>query len=154
LTLVALWCVREGYVAWGEARWSRVLTALVFAWLVVKLAYVEVYIPARDAARQPRAKAAQLARHVPQGHTLYLSGVKDEGILFYYGRPALRLRTWDRLPVGAEPTYCILTNVEWQTLRRGERWEAVLEVPLKDTQGDDLVLVALVPNRTPAVRAA
>ena len=38
----------------------------------------------------PKEKGEQLAAWVPDGNTLYLFQVKDEGIMFYYRRPVRR----------------------------------------------------------------
>ena len=94
--------------------------------------------PARSADRQPRARGRELAGLVPNEATLYLSRVKDEGVLFYYGRPARRLANFDRLPSAMEPYFCLLTDEEWRT------WNPALPAQnvasLTDAQGDPLVL--------------
>ena len=72
------------------------------------------WMPSRNADRQPRAKGALLASLVPFERVLYLFRLKDEGIMFYYGRPVRRLSSAGELPASAEPVYCILTETEWQ----------------------------------------
>ena len=131
------------WIAWrtGRPRWplpgpgpGRLLVGLAAAWLVVKVAYVHVLIPQRDGDRSPRAKAAQIAALVPEGETLYLCDLKDEGILFYYGRPARRVDDLADLAGGGKPAYCVLTAAEWQA-----RPVAPL-LRLTDEQGDPIVL--------------
>ena len=113
--------------------------ALLAAWLLVKLLFVEVVIPARNPNRAPREKGEQLAAVVPTGETLYLFRLKDEGIMFYYGRPVLRLLGPEQLPSSTEPLYCILDESEWQQWHPGRPAEALLR--LQDEQGQPIVLV-------------
>jgi 4-amino-4-deoxy-L-arabinose transferase-like glycosyltransferase len=134
--------------AWltGRSRWPvsalsarRAFVSLLVFWLVVKIAYVHAIMPQRTSNRQPRAKGEILAALVPQGRTLYLFRAKDEGILFYYGRPARRLPDPFHLPKNGELVYCIVTEDEWK------RWpwpdaSTVVE-RLQDEQGDALLLV-------------
>jgi 4-amino-4-deoxy-L-arabinose transferase-like glycosyltransferase len=133
------------WFAWtsGRLRWSwprcrpwPILVCLVAGWLVVKLLFVGVVLPRRQTHRQPRLGGEQLARLVPSGQTLYLFRVKDEGVLFYYGRPARRLPGPERLPAGA---WCLLTEAEWSA------WPVDLPARrqggVRDGQGAALVLV-------------
>ncbi len=117
---------------------AAVLVALLACWLAVKLVFVHAIVPGRNPAGQPREKAEQIAACVPAGRTLYLFRLKDEGILFYYGRPARRLPGPAWLPRAGEPVYCLLVQDEWS------KWavrpaEALLR--LSDEQGAPLVLV-------------
>jgi hypothetical protein len=134
------------WVAWlaGRLRWpvprlrpSAVLVGLLACWLAVKLVFVHAFVPARNPAGQPREKAEQIAARVPGGHTLYLFRVKDEGILFYYGRPARRLQGPHCLSRTGE-SYCLLVLDEWQ-MWAGPPAEVLLR--LSDEQGAPLVLV-------------
>ena len=59
-----------------------------------------------------RAKGQILAALIPEGQTLYLSKVKDEGIMFYYGRTVRRVPDFGQLPSSGEPLYCILNASE------------------------------------------
>src|SRR6202011_656603 len=59
-----------------------------------------------------------LAARVPAGATLYLLRLKDEGIMFYYGRPVRRLASFEHLPSFGQPLYCILDESEWR------KWQA------------------------------
>src|SRR5205085_1249240 len=131
------------WVAWatGRLRWplplfkpGYVFVGLVAAWLAVKVAFVQAVVPGRDDGRSPRARAEQIAALVPEGETLYLCELKDEGILFYYGRPARRVATFDDLCGGARPCYCVMTAAEQQA-----RPETVL-LRLADEQGDPMVV--------------
>jgi 4-amino-4-deoxy-L-arabinose transferase-like glycosyltransferase len=148
------------WVAWlsGRLRWplrglmpaaraqrpGGLLLGMLLAWLAVKLVHVEVRIPRRDVGREPRAKGRQVAELVPPGETLYLIRLKDDGILFYYGRPARRLSSAMQLPVTAGPRYCLLTEPEWL------HWPAVRPAEvlhrLADEQGAPLVLVKVLPR--------
>ncbi|HYT89372.1 MAG TPA: hypothetical protein VEL76_11755, partial [Gemmataceae bacterium] len=69
----------------------------------------------------------------------YLFRLKDEGIMFYYGRPVLRLASPADLPCRGTPVYCILEEAEW------EQWQTPRPVQvlhhLTDEQGAPIVLV-------------
>jgi hypothetical protein len=130
-----------------------VLLAMLVFWLVIKIAFVELVIPARNLNREPRAKGERLAALLPADQTLYLSRLKDEGILFYYGRTARRLVSFEELPSSAEAVYCILDDSEWQ------HWSlpgsAVVVERLRDEQGDPIVLVRVTnADRTMGPRLA
>jgi hypothetical protein len=122
---------------------GRALFATVALWLVVKVVYVEVVVSQRHARRElPRATAQQIAAIVPAGETLYLCRVKDEGVMFYYGRPVRRLANFAQLPSHGEPLYCMLEEGEWQqgVIRRPS--EALLH--LRDQQRAAIVLVKVL----------
>jgi 4-amino-4-deoxy-L-arabinose transferase-like glycosyltransferase len=118
---------------------GRVLVGMLILWLVVKLAYVHAVIPARDQHRDLRLKAGQIAARVPDGETLYLFHLKDEGIMFYYGRTVRRLPGPGQLPSSAGPLYCILVQTEWQGWPCTRPAKELLH--LCDGQGDPIVLV-------------
>jgi len=131
----------EGKLSW---RWPRVQPAKVLLvslalWLAAKGVFVHAIIPHRNADREPRAKGELIASLVPQGFTLYLFRLKDEGIMFYYGRPVLRLASPADLPCRGTPVYCILEEAEW------EQWQTPRPVQvlhhLTDEQGAPIVLV-------------
>jgi hypothetical protein len=135
------------WAAWlmGRLRWplSRLrpavaLVSILTCWLAVKLVFVHAFVPARNPSAQPREKAEQLADCVPKGHTLYLFRLKDEGILFYYGRLARRLPGPQALPRTGGSAYCLLVQDEWRTWA-GPPAEVLLR--LHDEQGAPLVLV-------------
>jgi 4-amino-4-deoxy-L-arabinose transferase-like glycosyltransferase len=137
------------WVAWlrGRLRWPlpfyprprRALLALLAAWLVVKLVFVAWVVPDRARQHPPRARGEALAALVPDGHLLYLFRLKDEGVLFYYGRPTRRLPGPEHLPAGGETLYCLLVKDEWD--RRPALRGAEVVGRLTDEQGAPLVLV-------------
>jgi hypothetical protein len=117
--------------------------ALLFVWLIAKVVFVEHIVPSRLAERQPRAKGEVIAALVPPGHTLHLFRLKDEGIMFYYGRPVRRWESPDQLPSPTEPMYCMLAEAEWV------QWPALgLAQPilhLYDEQGAPILLIRVDP---------
>jgi 4-amino-4-deoxy-L-arabinose transferase-like glycosyltransferase len=136
------------WIAWltGRLRWplprlkpAQVLVGLTAAWLTVKLVFVHAVVPDRDDGRSPRSTAAQIAALVPEGETLYLCDLKDEGILFYYGRPARRVGSL-AVSANGKPAYCVLTEAEWQ------RRPATVLARLTDEQGAPIFLTRL-PGR-------
>jgi 4-amino-4-deoxy-L-arabinose transferase-like glycosyltransferase len=122
---------------------ARLLTGFLALWLIVKLVFVQHVMPARNAARQPRARGELLAALVPASAQLYLFRLKDEGIFFYFGRPAQRLTDPAQLPAGTQPVYCLLRSTEWA------EWDhqraAVIVQRFADQQGDPLVLIQVRP---------
>lgn len=132
-------------IAWldGRLRWPiRIaprycLVAVVLIWLGIKLFFVHVTIPQRMHNRHPDVNGRLLAEAVPEGQTLYLFRVKDESLLFYYGRPARRLADPLLLPAEPEPVYCIVTESEWR------QWpgDATILQRLSDSQGDPVLLL-------------
>jgi 4-amino-4-deoxy-L-arabinose transferase-like glycosyltransferase len=138
-------------MAWltGRMRWPlprlqprRVLLGTLLLWMVVKLVFVHAVVPRRNVNRQPRAKGELLGRVVPTGRTLYLFRLKDEGIMFYYGRPVQRLESPANLPSSGEPVYCILELSEWQQWHSSRPGEVVLH--LRDEQQARIVLVRVL----------
>jgi 4-amino-4-deoxy-L-arabinose transferase-like glycosyltransferase len=131
---------------WMTARPTRRLvspaTALVctiLAWAVVKVVFVEAVIQDRTVGRNARETGEQLARLVPPGETLYLCRLKDEGVLFYYGRPARRLTGVEVEPGSA--VYVLMLDAEWNgELFRG-RLAYIAE--LRDQQKAPIHLVRL-----------
>jgi 4-amino-4-deoxy-L-arabinose transferase-like glycosyltransferase len=162
------------WIAWltGRLRWplprvapGRLFVGLLLAWLVVKVGFVHAWTPIRDGranalltacglppkpTRDPRGKAEQIAALVPADQPLYLFRLKDEGIMFCYGRchadgqperVARRLSGPEGLPCTAELVYCIVTDAEWAAW--DERRPAEVLLRLADQQGDPIVLVAV-----------
>jgi 4-amino-4-deoxy-L-arabinose transferase-like glycosyltransferase len=134
----------------GRVKWrvpgvrpAQFLAAALAVWLLAKAVFVFAVMPARVAERHGRDKGAMLSRWVPQGGTLYLFRLKDDGIMFYYGRPALRLSSPAQLPASAEPIYCILTGPEWDAWDLDRPTELLHE--FTDEQGDPCVLVRVLP---------
>jgi hypothetical protein len=140
------------WIAWltGRLPWRlpipprRVLLFVMAAWLAVKAVYLEVALARND--RDPAGKAALLSSLVPAGSVLYLFQMKDEGIMFYYGRPVLRLASPADLPSSAEPLYCILAKDEWRTWgTRSHRRAVAVSDAMVDEQGAEMVLVRVMP---------
>ena len=151
--MMALWCVQAGWRAHQAGRLGGLLASVVLTWLVLKVTMVNLYVPMRNAAREPRAKAAVLARTVPPGQPLYIFKVKNEGIMFYYGRPVVRLKDWDQLPLGSEPVYLVVDGQEWQEVQRRSDWRRTVEVHLRDEQGDPMVLLGVTRGEVPILQA-
>ncbi|HEX4609983.1 MAG TPA: glycosyltransferase family 39 protein [Urbifossiella sp.] len=112
-----------------------VLATFLALWLVAKVVFVEVVVPRRTAGRNAEATAALLRELVPPGEPLYLLKLKDEGVLFYYGRPTRKLSSPAELPRAG---YAVLLEAEWrewEANRAGElvRW-------MYDQQGAPLIL--------------
>jgi 4-amino-4-deoxy-L-arabinose transferase-like glycosyltransferase len=138
------------WIAWldGRLRWplprlkpGRIFLTLIVLWLTVKLVFVHAIVPSRDATRQPRRKGEQIAALVPPEHMLYLFRLKDEGILFYYGRPARRLPAPAWLPASDGAAYCLLTASEYQVWANSRNAEVLLQ--LRDEQGGPIVLARM-----------
>jgi 4-amino-4-deoxy-L-arabinose transferase-like glycosyltransferase len=142
------------WLAWlqGKLPWRRLrlraaptLVVLLALWLGAKAVFVHVWVlglpplvTGRNANRHPRAKGQLLAALVPAGQVLYLFHLKDEGIMFYYGRPVVRLARPADLPSRGEPVYCILTEPELEQWRTARPVEVVQR--LQDEQGAEIVL--------------
>lgn len=129
----------DGRLPWRLSRCTprTALITLLACWLLVKLVFVVHVMPQRMRDRQPRERGELLAARVPPGQVLYLLGVKDEGILFYYGRPATRVSDSTSLPAGSGPVYCLVTAAEWQRFPH----PAEVLASLKDQQGQPLLLI-------------
>jgi 4-amino-4-deoxy-L-arabinose transferase-like glycosyltransferase len=136
------------WIAWldGRLRWplqrlkpEGVFFALILFWLTVKLVFVHAIVPSRDVTRQPRRKGEQIAVLVPPDHILYLFRLKDEGILFYYGRPARRLPAPAHMSASEEAVYCLLAESEYRQWFGSRSAEILLQ--LRDEQGAPIVLV-------------
>lgn len=126
--------------AWIMQYPGRSILTVLCLWATVKIIYVEVLIPARFAKRPDLDAQAQVMQaFVPAQTTLYLSRVKDECLMFHYGQTVRRVSAWSALPPTA--SFCLLT-VEERT-SWPEPGRIVAEQPLRDAQGDPLVLVQL-----------
>ncbi len=121
---------------------ARLLLATLALWLVVKIAFVEAYVPLRLATRQTRDNGALLAAHVPADQMLRIGRLKDDTLLFYFGRPARRLADLGELRSNAEPMYCILEEGERASV--ADLGSVILR--LHDGQGNPLVLLAVPPH--------
>ncbi|MCS6977582.1 MAG: glycosyltransferase family 39 protein [Gemmatales bacterium] len=140
---IGCWIAVAGLQTLRQGRNGRVLMAFLLSWVIVKLAFVHLYVPIRNHGRQPREKAAILAEHVPIGKKLYVFLLKDEGIMFYYGRPVVRLQRFEDLPRNEGPVWCILQRREFEEVTQHGGWEVATAISLNDEQGDPMVLVEL-----------
>jgi len=133
------WWTRRVPLPWPRIPPRRLLISWLAVWLVVKVAFVEHVMPARNGPREPRVKGRLLASLVPAGATLYLFRIKDEGIMFYFGGEVVRLASPDWLPSSGEPVYCILNPAECDALRQQRCVRLVSH--MHDEQGAPIVLV-------------
>lgn len=132
-----------------QLRWPRLAPRKALAgwlafWLLAKCVFVTHVRPGQNANRQPRVKGEQLAALVPVDCLLYLFRLKDEGIMFYYGRPVQRLADPAQLPHSGGPLYCVLCGHEWQAWRLPGHTQVVQR--LTDEQGEPIVLVRVLPD--------
>jgi 4-amino-4-deoxy-L-arabinose transferase-like glycosyltransferase len=111
----------------------------ILAWAAVKVVFVEVAVPERTAGRNARETGEQLAHLVPEGEILYLCRLKDEGVLFYFGRPAQRLANFDWATESA--IYVLMLDAEWQNEAPRGRCDYIAE--LRDQQQAPIHLVRL-----------
>jgi 4-amino-4-deoxy-L-arabinose transferase-like glycosyltransferase len=128
-------------VAAGSRRLPPFPLLVLAVWVVVKLVFIHAVVPMRTVHRQPRAKAEQLRALMPPDATLYLFHTKDEGIMFYYGRPVRRVRDVAEIPSSGEPMYCMLTAPEWRQWGATRPAEEVAR--MSDEQGAPMVLIRL-----------
>lgn len=135
-------------VAWlaGKLHWPRsrlrpvhLLAAVVSLWLILKLAHVHFDVERDSDLRQTRTKGQQLAALVPVGELLYLLGIKDEGLLFYFGRAARSLDSAGQLPDADPGVYCLVSESKAQSLFSGRSVELIQK--LSDSQGDPVLLL-------------
>jgi len=146
LAAMVLLAWMTGKLPW---RWPRlqpkyfVIATLLF-WIVLKITFVEVVMPQRTAERRTREKAGILASLIPLDEILYIFHIKDEGIMFYYGREVLRLNSVDEIPRRTGPVYCVLLPSEL------EQWQSQVDMhvvrEMTDSQGDRIILVRLKPG--------
>ncbi|HEX3148162.1 MAG TPA: glycosyltransferase family 39 protein [Gemmataceae bacterium] len=134
-----------GVIVFGRWMGSRprlatvALISAILTWAVVKVGFVEVAVPERTAGRNARETGEQLAHLVPEGETLYLCRLKDEGVLFYYGRPAMRLTNFDWPCESA--IYVLMLDSEWQSESPRGRCDYLAQ--LRDQQQAPIHLVRL-----------
>jgi len=121
---------REG--GWGV----RFFLLFLLGWFVVKVAFVEYVVPARTANRNAADTGAELRARVPPGAPVYVFKLKDEGVTFYYARPAVKCADTRALPSGA---YALLIRQEWED--RTAFGPLELLHCMTDQQGDPIYLV-------------
>jgi 4-amino-4-deoxy-L-arabinose transferase-like glycosyltransferase len=105
-------------------------------WLVAKIAFMQFAIPQRTEKHNPEPIAAELRELVPTDQPLYLFRLKDEGVMFYYGRPAVRLHDPRELPPGA---FAVLIRQEWEDRTAFGHLKVIHWT--RDQQGDPLILI-------------
>ncbi len=127
-----------------RVRPAQLLAGALALWLIVKLGYVHYLMPQRSERCQPGAKGALLASLVPAEARLFLFRLKDEGIFFYFARPAVRLAAPAQLPRSTEPLYCVLCLSEWHAWDPARPAEVVQR--FSDEQGDPIVLIRVLPG--------
>ncbi len=93
-------------------------------------------VPRRTAGRDAEATGAALRERVPADQSLYLFKLKDEGVTFYYARPAARAHDPRSLPPGA---VALLIRPEWED--RAAFGHLELLCCMRDQQGDPIYLV-------------
>jgi 4-amino-4-deoxy-L-arabinose transferase-like glycosyltransferase len=126
---------------------ARAIFSAMLVWLLIKIVFVQIVVPARNHSREPRLKGDIVASLVPEAEPLYLFGLKDEGIMFYYGRPVKRLADPSQLPSSGEPSYCILVESEWGQWRASPPTQPATVLHwLNDEQGAPIVVVKTQPN--------
>jgi 4-amino-4-deoxy-L-arabinose transferase-like glycosyltransferase len=138
LAALVWWTWLTGQLRWPipRVRPRTVLAGLVLTSVLVKLLFTFALVPTRSTGQQARLEGEEVARQVEPGVTLYLGRLKDEGLLFYAGRPTRRVASLDEVPAGG---WVLLTEGEWpQAAGRAGflRW-------LHDEQGAPIVLVRL-----------
>lgn len=122
---------------------TTALGVVLVCWLMVKVIYVQLAVPQRVQGREARSKGQRIAIKVPRHAPLYLVRLKDEGLMFYYGRKVVRLPDLAQLTSTTEPMYCILVESEWRNWDRRRTAEVILH--LTDSQGDPITLVRVWP---------
>jgi hypothetical protein len=120
----------------GRGLGVRLVAVFLCLWLAAKVAFVEFVVPARTADRDPTPAANRLRELVPPDQPLYLFRLKDEGVMFAYARPGVRLRDVRDLPSGA---FAVLIRHEWED--RAAFGHLELVDWMRDQQGDPLILV-------------
>jgi len=130
--------LRNRFVATiGRLSPQVVILGILLAWCCTKIIFIEMIIPGRAGQSFVRETASRLNALVPPGEMLYLCKLKDEGVLFYYARPARRLH-WETLPAESA-FYALLIEAEWRAGKDSGSFDTVEW--LHDQQGDAIVLV-------------
>lgn len=144
LSGLALMTLQEGFQQWRLGNTFRVAACLLGTWAFVKIAYVELVVPQRDADRQVRRKADHLASLLPADTVPVISQLKDEGLMFYLKRPVLRQRNWDQLAIGENRVHCLLlTAAEWRQLQSRSDWHILSVHKVLDSQNDPVFVVVM-----------
>jgi 4-amino-4-deoxy-L-arabinose transferase-like glycosyltransferase len=137
------WVQRRLPWAWWRFQPRRALVVMMIAWLAVKVAQVHAYFPARDRDRDPASTGKAIASTVSPGETLCLVHLKDEGLMFYYGRPVERMSTLLQLTCSGEGRFCILEQAEAEAEVLRGRLD--VRARLHDQQGAPIVVARIMP---------
>jgi hypothetical protein len=136
-----------GHVSSGDPGQSRKVNRLAIVslvgtailWLTLKVGYANGLIHRRGHDHSPQANGQLLASLLPADQLLYLLDIKEDDVLFYFGRPALQLHNPAHLPAGPDPVYCLLDHKALQGWHSGKTVEMVQEITI--AQGTKLYLV-------------
>jgi 4-amino-4-deoxy-L-arabinose transferase-like glycosyltransferase len=142
ILVLCRWVESLAELRWKMFRPRAAFLAAMVAWASVKIVFVEAVLPMRTADRNVREAGEQLSGLVPEGEILYLCRLKDEGVLFYYGRPARRTADAEALDGSG---YVLLLDEEWKTVPFREKFTHVME--LRDQQKAAIHLVRLSSPR-------
>jgi hypothetical protein len=124
----------------GRKDWRKTILCIFLGiWLAAKIAFVEIVVPIRMSHHNAEPIAAQLRAAVPADRTLHVFHMKDEGIMFYYGRPVVRLTRLQELPPGE---YAALIGQEWDEWSTIDKLESIAR--MQDQQGEPFFLVRAV----------
>jgi 4-amino-4-deoxy-L-arabinose transferase-like glycosyltransferase len=135
------WLTGRLHWPWRRLSAGRALAGILAVWLIVKLGHAHIIIPARDRGRHTRETGERLAALVPEGETLYLGALKDEGILFYYNRPARRFSETLSAMNGLGSAYLALTEAEWRNCTPASNVRMIES--MRDEQGEPIFLVRI-----------
>jgi 4-amino-4-deoxy-L-arabinose transferase-like glycosyltransferase len=136
----------EGSLPWVWWRLPArlVMGGMMMGWLAVKAAQVHAYFPLRDRERDPAGNGKAIASAVSPGETLCLVHLKDEGLMYYYGRPVQRLSTLEQLTCSEQGRFCILEQAEAEAKVLCGRIE--VRARLHDQQGAPIVVARIMPT--------
>jgi 4-amino-4-deoxy-L-arabinose transferase-like glycosyltransferase len=128
-----------------SSRWRfqprAAMMVMIIGWLAIKAAQVHAYFPLRDRERDPAGTGQAIASAVSPGETLCLVHLKDEGLMYYYGRPVQRLSTLGQLTCSGQCRFCILEQAEAAVLRG----RLQVRARLHDQQGAPIVVGRMMP---------
>ncbi|MFO0863691.1 MAG: glycosyltransferase family 39 protein [Gemmataceae bacterium] len=133
----------EGRLHWPFVRFTptHFMMCALAMWISVKVVYVEVIVPQRNAQRGYPERAAAIAECVPADEVLYVTRTKDEGMAFHYRRPIQRVPSLATLP--EEAVFCYLTHGDWAELQKTRSGHVLFDG--RDELGAPSVLVRLLP---------
>jgi 4-amino-4-deoxy-L-arabinose transferase-like glycosyltransferase len=132
-----------GLLAWRARWWPKlIVAAMLAAWIMLKVMFVHGWIGNRSYHRPARATGELLAELVPVEQVLYVLGIKDDGVMFYFGRPASRVDNLKQLPPSLEPVYCLATKEALDRSQPGNVVEVVQTV--SDAQGHCMFLLRVI----------